>query len=910
MKNYTLLLLFLTLAPVFVYAIPAQPGMTVYTQPDGTTVRVQLVGDEHFHYYLTEDNYLLAEDAGTLYFAEADEDGMPVASAFQATNAPLRSAEVNAFLSTVCKDEMLQAMAMRNKEVKRGPGKFVDVTFPTRGEQKAVVILVEYQDVKFRLSDPYDYFSRMLNEEGFSDYGGTGSARDYFTNASSGLFTPQFDVYGPVTLPEDQAYYGANVSGKDGMNATMMVVHACEALDSEVDFSQYDRDGDGMIDNVFLFYAGLGESGGGGANAVWPHSADTPYGGSYDGKVLRRYGCTCEWVNRGSSTGRPDGIGAFCHEFGHILGLPDLYVTTTVTPEPCTPGAWALMDRGSYNNDGCTPPELDLFSRYALDWWQPQEINHAIDARLKPLAAIGSGYIIRTTSDNEYFLIENRQRSGWDRFVPGHGLLVWHVDYDPGVWAIHTVNNNPDHQHVDILEADNTATEASRSGDTFPGDANVTSLTSSTTPGLVCWSGVKVDLPLTDITELPDGTVTFKVKGGAEPAKAVTATAATDITPRSFTAHWDDSDEAQNYRLRVSTSDGAAVPGYDFRNVGNTTSAEVIGLEPDTRYRYTVMVETGYSSSPQSNEIEALTGSLTPEYIIPDGLEASDISNNGFTATWSPVEGATSYEVTIESRTTSGTTDISESFDNKSMLWNSNSSTYYSSASYVGKDAPSLRMVGDGFVATPVMDRGTVRSFSFWHRAHGTDEAARIHVEVYAHDCWALWKTYTPVTDKGGRTLSVNNFPADVDAVRIVFIDPTGAGTLYADDFAAVYGGSEKRTPLEPVVTAGPSAVIDGLDSGTDYFWSVKALIGGTASMASEPCFVHTSGASALGTVTADSFAVFGRDIHVSGAASLYDTLGRLVDSSADGRLHAPASGIYILKTPQGSAKIAISNNQ
>ena len=895
------------------YAVPSQRGVIAVPQADGTTINVQIVGDEHFHYYLSEDNYLLEEADGIFYFAVPDENGMPAASQYKAVDSDRRSVKLNSMLASIDKDEMLQTLAMRSTDSRRkGPGLFVDATFPTSGEQKALVILVEYKDVKFRLSNPYDYFSRMLNEEGFSDYGGTGSARDYFVHASGGRFLPQFDVYGPITLPNDMAYYGANVSGKDGMNAAMMVVHACEALDSQIDFSQYDRDNDGMIDNVFLFYAGLGESSGGGPDAVWPHSADTPYGGTYDGKTLRRYGCTCEWVNRGGSAGRPDGIGAFCHEFGHILGLPDLYVTQTVTPEPLTPGAWALMDRGSYNNDGCTPPELDLFSRYALDWCEPVEICGQMDARLDALSNCGNGYIIRTDSENEYFLLENRQKCGWDRYVPGHGMLAWHIDYEPGAWSMHAVNNNADHQHVDILEADNKLTEASRSGDTFPGDANVTSLTSATTPGLVCWNGRTIDKPITDIAEHPDGMITFKVQGGAPAAEAVKATDATDVTPRSFVAHWEKSDEAQSYRLSVFTRNGdavATVAGYDFRNVGNTLETKVIGLQPSTRYYYTVSVETGHSSSPQSNEVAVQTSDLTHEYVIPDGLTAYDITTDSFTAEWNTVEGATSYEIAIESRQVTGASEHSEAFDNKTMLWHSNSSTYYSTASYVGESAPSLRMVGGSYIATPVMDRGTVRSFTFWHRAHGTDDSANLHIEVYAHDCWALWRAFPVVTDKGGATISVNDFPADVDAVRLVFIEPTGAGTLYVDDFKAVYGGEEKRTALEPIATTATSATVGNLASGTEYFWTVTAYKGGVASMASEPCFVRTGGSASIEAVAADGVKIEGRTITMDGAASLYDISGRLIGTSADGHLQAPSQGVYILQSRKGATKILISHN-
>ena len=897
---------------IFSYAIPAQPGITTLIQSDGTPIRVQLIGDEHFHYYLSDDNLLLVETDGLFYFAQPDADGKPVASPYRAQDSEKRSSSLNSFLATIDQTEMLQSMAISNtSKPRRAQGLFVDATFPTTGKQKSVVILVEYQDVKFRLSNPYDYFSRMLNEEGFSDYGGTGSARDYFLKASGGLFEPQFDVFGPVTLPYNMAYYGANTGGRDGVNAAMMVVHACEALDSQIDFREYDRDNDGMIDNVFLFYAGYGESSGGGADAVWPHSADTPYGGTYDGKGLRRYGCTNEWVNRGSSSGRPDGIGAFCHEFGHILGLPDLYVTQTVTPQPVTPGAWSLMDRGSYNNDGCTPPELDLFSRNALDWCKPNEITGQMDARLAPLANSGNGFIIKTANENEFFLLENRQRCGWDRFVPGHGMLVWHIDYEPGVWSMHAVNNNPDHQHVDILEADNIQSETSRSGDAFAGAAHVTSITATTAPALVCWNGTAVDLPITAISELPDGTVTFKVQGGALPAKATHATTATEVTPRSFIAHWNKSDVAQNYRLYVFTRNGdttETVAGYDFRNVGNATAVEVIGLQPATRYFYTVTVETGSSSSPQSNEIEVLTAELTHEYIIPEGLAAIDLSDNGFTAVWEPVEGADNYEIRLESRQLTGTEELREAFDDKTMLWHSNSSTYYSSTSYVGQSAPSLRMVGGNYIASPVLERGTIRSFGFWHRAHGTDDAARLHIELYAHDCWGLWRSMPVTTEKGGAIISINDFPDDVDAVRLVFCDANPNSTLYVDDFVAVYGGDDHRTPLSLVTATEPSAKINGLHPDTDYFWTVTAFKNGVASMQSEPCFLHTTGTSGVKAMPNNRIKVNGRTITVIGHASLYDTSGRLMDSTTDGSLQAPSAGIYIVKCYDGIHKIVISN--
>lgn len=172
-----------------------------------------------------------------------------------------------------------------------------------------MVILVQYSDVKFSCADPHDYFSRMLNEQGFADLGGTGSARDFFMENSQGKFIPQFDVYGPVTLSKPMSYYGGNTAAGDDRHPDEMVVEACRLLDGEVDFSQYDRDGDGFIDNVFVFYAGRGENSGGGPDTVWPHSADimdwdtTPY--MFDGVRFNRYGCT----NEVTREGRTEGVG-------------------------------------------------------------------------------------------------------------------------------------------------------------------------------------------------------------------------------------------------------------------------------------------------------------------------------------------------------------------------------------------------------------------------------------------------------------------------------------------------------------------------------------------------------------------------------------------------------------------------
>ena len=309
-------------------AVPAKPGLISMKQPDGTELNVKLFGDENFHFYLSEDNYLLVEEASAFYYADTDSNGI-------------------------------------------------------------------IRDVSFTLQNPLDYFTKMVNEEGFNDYGGTGSARDYYLECSGGQFSPTFDVYGPITLSNDREYYGGNnESGKD-LNPAMMALEACTQLDATVDFTEYDRDGDGYIDNVFLFYAGEGEAAGGGADTVWPHSwtleAATGSTPVFDGVKLNRYACTNEWQKN-----RPDGVGTFIHEFSHVMGLPDLYATSYTGA--FTPGAWSTMDHGSYNNNGCTPPLFSVFERYALGWITPQQIYEPKSAKLNSISS-NEAFIIKTAKE-------------------------------------------------------------------------------------------------------------------------------------------------------------------------------------------------------------------------------------------------------------------------------------------------------------------------------------------------------------------------------------------------------------------------------------------------------------------------------------------------------------------------------
>lgn len=512
------------------FAIPARRG-AIYAveQPDGSTLSVARHGDERSHYTTTADGIPVVDfgDGAGYCYATVDLTGRLVSTGVTAADSDKRPAEHRNLISAINIDATCKALTGGKREEstqsrmtapRRNPGLNTS-TFVAKGEMHTLVILVNYSDKKIVTPNPTEYFTRMCNEEGFSDYRASGSVRDYFRNNSLNAFSPIFDVYGPVELGKSMRYYGQNDWYGDDKRAHEMAIDALRILCDEgtVDPDKYDFDNDGYIDNVYIIYAGYPESGVGSADTVWPHSwdieeiedADDYYDLTYGTKRLNHYACSSEL----SSGVTPEGIGTIVHEFSHVLGLPDLYATDGSSSSE-TPGCWSVLDQGCYNNDSRTPVGYSMFERYALDWIKPVELNGPADVTLPPLTE-GHGAIIRTDNPNEFFLLENRTATSWDTYIAAKGMLVWHVDYDEEAWIYNTVNNDKKHQHVDLVEADGTSgcydgsNVGNPGGDPFPGNRKVTTFEPQT------WDGTDLELPLTEIT-LANGLITFKVKGGGE----------------------------------------------------------------------------------------------------------------------------------------------------------------------------------------------------------------------------------------------------------------------------------------------------------------------------------------------------------------------------------------------------------
>ncbi len=503
-------------------AVPAIRTPVPVLQPDGSVLEVYLRGDEHYKYNSTEDNIVIVKNAEDVWvYGEPNEQGTFKPSKVMAHGKKGRKAEEAAYISTLSQEKQLKyggslQFKGRTQMAKSAQKSAPQKAFPNNGSPRSIVILVNFTNRSFIASDPNQEFTNMLNQVGYSKNGATGSARDYFVASSGGAFTPLFDVYGPYNLPQTYEYYGENDASGSDLRPQQMIVDACTAaFNAGVNFSQYDADNDGDVDNVFVYYAGYNEAEHAPSSTIWPHKWYVPYGATvFNGKKVWQYACTSEL--RGSSGSNMCGIGTFTHEFSHVLGLPDCYCTAGTECSVNTLNTWSIMDYGPYLNNGRTPPLYSSYDRFFAGWLVPDVLSAPATITLNPLSSENKAYILAQTTPNlngknpnpsEFFMFENRQQTGWDAYLPGKGLLIWHITYDADEWFKNTVNNQSP-LGVNLVRADDNDSELSLSGDPFPYMS-----TNSYSPKLN--NNTSLNAPLTSITR-NGNQINFAFKGGAE----------------------------------------------------------------------------------------------------------------------------------------------------------------------------------------------------------------------------------------------------------------------------------------------------------------------------------------------------------------------------------------------------------
>lgn len=519
--------LYLMLSMLFAFgaaanAVPAKKLQKVITLTNGTQVSVELRGDEYLSWWEGTD--------GTAYRATADEN---VFEAFdlEAQKPAAAARRARAEQGRVARLARVKNSLKGADDKMRGLGGD-HITY--KGVKKGLVVLVDFKNKKFADGHDLEYYKNVINGKDFSDEeeGYVGSVRDYFLAQSNGQFELDFDVVGPVTMSKNYGYYGNDGAYQKDEKVYEMIKEACDGIQDKVNLKDYDWDGDGEADQVFFLYAGLGQASGGSAGTVWPHESELRYWPcgvlSYPTGKINTYACANELQpeTQGSSRYISAGIGTICHEFSHCLGFADMYDTTGGGGYGMS--VFDVMDQGSYNGNGFVPCNYTAFERIYAGWVEAIELESPATVKdMKSVSDYGRPFIMYNYKNtNEYFLMENRQNTGWDKGLYGsNGLLIVHVNYVPSRWANNSVNSSAEKiQCCTVVNADGSRenTQYSLQGDLYPYEVKGVTMndefTDESEPAAKLYTknsdnSYALGIPITNIKR-SKGSISFLVCGG------------------------------------------------------------------------------------------------------------------------------------------------------------------------------------------------------------------------------------------------------------------------------------------------------------------------------------------------------------------------------------------------------------
>jgi M6 family metalloprotease-like protein len=587
-------------------AVPAYPGLVQYKQANGKTLAIFLKGDEKVKWATTEDGYtIMLNSKGVYEYAIQDMKGDLQLSGIEVNNIKERTAAEKELLSKVSKGLYYSPSQLSiMKSIWDIKSAEAQKAFPTTGNRKLICILMGFKDKAFTKTQ--SDFNNLFNQVGYSTGGATGSVKDYYLENSWGQFNLTVDVFGPYTASQNMSYYGKNDAYGNDQNPRALVTEAVNAADAAANYANYDNDGDGTVDGVYVIYAGYGEEAGASADAIWAHAWNiTPV--TKDGKTISKYSCSAEL--RGNSGTTITSIGVICHEFGHVLGAPDYYDTDYSTGGQFEgTGKWDMMASGSWNNNGVTPAHHNAYTKVKVYGWATATVlSSATNVTVKPVKDNKSFYQINSTTSGEYWIMENRQQVGFDTYVPGHGLVIYHVHKDVAT-ASSSNNINATYPQkmypVCASATTNPGTTSSSYGSInsagcpFPGSSNKTSFTDATTPNMKSWAGANTGKPMTNIAEnATTKDITFAFMGGSGGGTAPTATtvAASSITTSSATLNGtvnaNNATTTVTFEWGTTTSLGNSINATPNSVTGTTNTnvtANLTGLSANTTYYYRV----------------------------------------------------------------------------------------------------------------------------------------------------------------------------------------------------------------------------------------------------------------------------------------------------------------------------------
>jgi M6 family metalloprotease-like protein len=507
---------------------PVRQSEAIYTQPDGSQFQVKIKGDEWIRIRTTLDGCAIIKDEeGWWCYGVYDINGSLTCSKYRVgTPAP---AEIKSKSRNIPYNVLNKAAAAR-RAVRHQAS--LTKSQAAKTTKKGIAILAQFPDTKFTYTK--EDFHNLLNQKGYNN---TGSAKDYYEAQFGEGWEFSFDVSDIITLPNNVKYYGANnpTNGQDSKPAEL-IRDACREADSAIDFSQYDLDGNKEVDNVYVFVAGHDEAEyTEDTDLIWSHQWYVLSGAGIrltcDGVTINRYACSSELSGVKDITG----IGTFCHEYAHTFGLPDFYDTNYDEDGAWAAGLWlstSLMDGGNYNNNAATPPNLNCIERKLLGLSDPLCLEADRAYTLEPIHKNGQYYILETNVRGEYFLVECRSNEGWDKYIGGSGMLIYHIDENGtdsddessrvSKWKQNTVNTDPLHQCADLIEADqrndnitNVRYPFNNIKGIFYPQSKISSITADNTPAFKTWGGTKPSASIIGITKSEDN-ILFNVIQGSE----------------------------------------------------------------------------------------------------------------------------------------------------------------------------------------------------------------------------------------------------------------------------------------------------------------------------------------------------------------------------------------------------------
>lgn len=593
-------------------ASPAYRFTRQVQQSDGTTLVIQRAGDEHFSYYTTTDGVpVMKTENGDFCYARFLNSGRLGSTNRIAHEKAVRN-RVEADVADLVMSEFTQHMSASAPMMRYGIGRRTDASVNSIGAKHIPVILVQFSDIKFMETNTVEKFNLHFNGVNYTDEGGPGSVRDYFIQQSDSLFQPTFDLIGPVTLSKNAAYYGQNNRNGNDMHDAEMIAEALTlSLNEGTDFTPYAENG--AVPFVAIIYAGYGEQAcdtsmlkgtvyesTGVSNTVW--AKYRPSLNATNGSLTFRAAlCTNEVGNYDLKGTKIDGIGTFCHEFSHAMGLPDFYGSSGVFGLDY----WDIMDYGQFVGYGVMPVGYSAYERNFMGWLDIDTLQTVKQGvTLAPLAS-GNGKraykIVNPQSSNgcEYYVLENRQRSNWFHRNFGYGMLIYHVDYLESAWTGGTVNSVKSHQRITLLPADGVLTPASEvtsfnqyRGDPFPGRLGITTLSNTSTPCDTAYYGGYMNVTLNQIHTDANRNIVFAYMADGfldtptDLKTADTESSSTDDGQTGIT--WASVDHATQYIVSITRGndtisvDTVSTTAYTFRHTADkaTYTANVIAIAP------------------------------------------------------------------------------------------------------------------------------------------------------------------------------------------------------------------------------------------------------------------------------------------------------------------------------------------